>query len=346
MEEINCPRSFIQWTFLEGKGATDFSYFRIGGREFAAVLTPSNVSVFEIFQTWFFHIQSISSARSHSVKAFSIADGHYMVIAGDTSELYRWNTATRSFDKHQDILTNGALHAEHVTIGTLDFLVFSCSGTDEFTDMTDESPSYVYAWSSQLNRFFLYQRLPTIGAVRATFQSTDSGSFITIDQQSHASESNSTVFKWNGTYFDFLQHFRSNSAYIFAGMKYLFAVSSSAIHRYDPTTGRFVFHSTLPIPQNYTANQSYKYFSINTEHYLGSTGSLSTRSDDGGAQTKEAVTIYRLGGARFTQHQILEGISSVPVSLSGFEARGGEVVLAITKRSGVSFWKWSTCVNP
>lgn len=346
VEEMNCPRSFTQWAFLEEVGAKDFSYFRIGEREYAVVLTSSGVSVFEILYTWFLRVQALSSMASQSVKAFSVADDHYMVITGNTSELYRWNTATQNFEKHQDILTNGALHVEHATIGTLDLLIFSCRGTDELTGMTDESPSYVYAWSSQLSRYFLYQRLSTVGAVHATFQSTDSGSFVAIAQQSHTSRSNSTVFRWNGTYFNFLQHFHSNSAYIFAGGEYLFAVSSSAIHRYDPITGRFAFHSTLPIPQNYTANQSYKYFSINTEHYLASTGTLSTTSDNGGVLTSEAVIIYRLDGARFTQHQILEGIGSAPVSLSGHEARGGEVVLALTKRSGMSFWKWSTCINP
>lgn len=342
MEEVNGPKSFTEWTFLTEDGATDLSYLQIGEREFIAVLTSFRVSVFEIFHSSFFRLQSFPSVGPRSVNAFSLAGGHYIAIAGDTSELYRWNAASQQFEKFQDIPTSGAMHVQHFPIETLDFVIFSCSRTDKLTGATDETPSYVYTWSAQLNRFLLYQRLAIIGAVRATIQSTSTDTFLAIAQKIHFSDPSFTVFKWNGTYFDLLQLFPSDSGYIFTGGECVFAVSSSAIHRYDSATSRFIFHSNLPIPQNYSAATSYRYFSINTEHYLAAGGSMLTRSDSGDALPGEVVMVYKLDGAHSIQHQMLEGVST---SLSGFEAKG-ESVLGMISSIGVSFWKWSTCINP
>jgi hypothetical protein len=337
MEEVSGPKFFTQWSTLSEVGVTDFNYFQIGPREFIAVLTPSNVSVFEVLFSSFFHLHSLPSSKSRGLNTISMDGVQYLVVAGDTSVLYRWNALRQRFEKLQDILSNGAVHVQHFSLGNLDFLIFSCSGTDRLTGETDNTPSYVYAWSSWSNRFRLYQRLPTIGAVRATAESANTDSFLAVAQRNHTSASSSMIFKWNGTYFDFLQASNSSSAYLFGIGECTFAASASTILRYDTSAGRFVFYSTLPTPQNYTMGTEYRHFAINTEHYL----TVAVNSN-----IRKAVLVYRLNGNHFLQYQMLDNVGKAFTSLSGYKSVRGRSILATISSNGVSLWKWSTCVNP
>lgn len=344
MEEVNGPKLFTKWASLhmENAAITDVTSLQVQDRDLLAVLTD-RISVFEIARpsasVSFVLLQTLSNSDgatttpSRAVTTLALANDRYVVGVGDTSGLHRWNAMTQRFDKIQDIATEGALHVEHVTVESLDFLVFACRGP----------ASYVYVWSDSLDRFLLYQRLPTTGAVRASgTQSAETGTFVTITQRTSEPRSNSVVvFKWNGTYFDSVQSFRSNSAHVFAAGACVFLADASNVQRYDAAVGKFVHHTSLPGQHN--ASGEYEHLSLNTEQYLATVGSSTESSRN------KVVNVYRLAGAGLALHQtIANATTGGTPTLRGLKLSGGRanVLALVNGGTSVALWKWTTCINP
>lgn len=338
--ELNGPRFFAFWTSLslENDSLRDMTYLQIGAREFITVITTSHhVHVYEIARSSFNLFQTLSSSGTltpSGVEAISV-DGRYCIaITGGRSALFCWNAASQRFDEHQELFTREAVHVRFVSAGTYHFLVFACNGSSD-------APSYVYVWSSQSDRFLLFQHLPTVGGVSASVQSTSIGSFITITQRTETAQSCSMVFKWNGTYFDYLQSFHSNTTFVFAAGEIVFLISSATVHRYDFASGQFITHSTLPIQRNNSINNAYDYFSINTEHYLAVGGQQLGASGSHGT-----IDVHRLDGASFVPYQTVQAPSGL-FALQGFQSSSGRKVLAFTSGgNSMSFYRWTTSDSP
>ena len=316
------PRFFALWTALEQSEVRDLSYLRVGEREFIAVLLSSTrVSIFEISGTSFVAFQNLSSSSPLGIAAFSFDGSHSCIaVASDTSAVYCWSSDSLSFEKIQDIYTPKAVNVEFLTIISRHFLVFSCNGSDS------QISSLVYLWQS--NRFHLIQYLPTVSAVRATFQSSSTGEFLVVAQSTIPSSS--LVFKWNETHFADLQSFDSSTTFPFSIGDHVFIASGSAIHRYSPAGNTFIEHSSL---QGYSDGsiRSYEFFSTGSESYLVVSSQSST--------IPGTVTIHRHTGAGFLPYQSLPS-PGVDVVVQGFQNKDGRQMLALSSLGDVSFYEW------
>ncbi len=292
----------------------------------AALIPSTGVLAFEVSGSSFALLQTLPSADVLGMAAFSFDESHHCIaVASGGSVLYCWNDVSQRFDKIQDIPTREAVSVEYLTVANHHFLVFPCNGSD------NNIPSFVYVWQS--DRFFLYQYLPTMSAVQASFAATSLGSILIMSQSS--SPSSSKVFSWNGTHFSHTQSFDSNTAFLFSIGEHIFAASSSVLHRYLPASNTFAEHSVLQGNKNCSI-RAYAYFNISTEHYLvvSSQHSASTTSPG-------AVTVHKLNGMDFVPYQTLQPPPGGVTKVRGFEDAWGRHVLALASAGeSVSFYRW------
>ena len=314
----------------------DLEYLQVDKRQFLAIVTSSSpVKVYEVNGSSFSLFQTLSvSANSSAVKGFRMNDRQYLIVANSKqSKLYCWNSTSQFFEKFQDIGTRGAVYVEYVYIHSFHLLLFSCYSYGGHVNV----PSFVYIWSDNLEQFLLYQYLLITGGLRSSTLSTSSGTFVSV-YSSYQTNSNSIVFKWNGTYFDRLQSFESSPSYIFEAGLYTFIVSLNTVYRYDLVSGRFTHHSTLPNQLDTTGR--YEYFTINTEHYLAVSHRSSSTSN--GSTSGDVVVVYRLVGVDFVVHQRVAAPGREVLGLHAFEVNEREKVLAVTSRdAAMSLYKWT-----
>lgn len=346
LSDLNGPRFFASWHSLEreGEGITDVAYLRVGTRDLLLVLTSANLHIYELLQSTSLLLQTLTLSLSTplaTMEAFSVSGRDCVAVAGGRGQIFCWSASSQSFLKTQDLYTSGAVSVEYFqqTGTSFRFLIFSCNGT---TAAGGGMPSYVYVWSS--DRFFLFQYLPTSGAVRSSSVSTSAGSFIAVTTQAgQAGQFGSTVFRWNGTHFDHFVTFDSDAAHLFAAGELIFMVSSNALHRFDPVSSSFVTHA--PISDDSLRHAVLQYFSINTEHYLvvgkGSSTSNGTAAATPVPPDASPVSVYRLDGAELVLHQALEARDVR--TLRGFKvgAEGRSVLAELSEGGVVSLYRWT-----
>lgn len=346
VKELNGPRLFTAWTTLALVSVRDLSYLSIEMRELVVVITTSHVSVYDIKQSSFMLLQTLSSANPRGVRAFSVGRRHCIAVAAPTSELFCWNALTQQFDRHQEFRIVEAVHVELVSVASRHFLVFSCGGV---------TSSSVFLWNTASDRFLLYQLLPTSGAVRsyAASTTTSAGTFVGVAQTDSSSHSSLAVFNLNRTlgYFEHVQSFDSaDSASLFAGGNCVFVISSSTVHMFDSASEKFIAQFALP-SQHDGLVSFYEYFYINTEHYLvvgsrsDNTSSAVATSSDSSAKNG-LVTVYKLAGAQFLPYQTIEAPNGVS-ALQGFRSStgSGTYVLTVISDVGVALWNWTPCAE-
>ena len=342
MSELNGPKFFALWASLNQVTVKDLSYFRIGNREFLAVVTTSfRVYIYEIVNSSFSLFQTLPSVDAHDVESFSLNSDHCLAVASSQrdrlkrgkSELFCWNATSAQFVKWQNIGSRGAVHVKFVSVDSFKFLIFSCfSYNGRF-----EVSSSVYSWSYEVREFQLFQYLPTVGAIHSSVLSTRNEAFISIYSSHHNSSTEhheSKIFKWNGTYFDILQSFHSDPVYLFRAGHFIFIASEGHIYRYDSVTQNFISHSTISNQQQ-NSTAIYEYFSINTEHYLA----VSLSAGSVPSSKNSEIILHRLEGANFFPHQTIS-VPSHATSLHLLRMRNGRKVLSFTGGDRVLLFEW------
>ncbi len=340
LNSLNGPRFFTPWSSLQlSEGVVDSSYLQIASRQLLVILTNySLIHVFELRnQSSFVEIQVLPSRQAWSLKGFSMGRKDCLAVAqssqalgnnGDEvrSVLYCWNATMQHFQKFQDLDTRGALHVEYVSTGsTHKFLVFACSRYRGKSSML----SYVYVWSSLEQRFFLFQYLPTFGAVRSIAVHTEDATFLSVRQMKGSLNSSTKMFAWNGTHFHHVTFVSPRAGYVFAAGQCMFIISSGTIYRRDVDSKDFTFHSTLQ--GSHDLRDVYEYFSTDNEHFLAVSHFM--------GNTSSSLAIYRLNGFDFVPYQnvsIPSGLSFVKV----FSLVENGLVLAVIGRQNIELLEW------
>lgn len=342
LSSLNGPRFFTQWTSLQlSEKVVDTSFLQIGNKQMLAVLTTSFlVHVFELHnQSIFVEAQILPSRQAQSIKGFSLRGRDCLAVAQSSqalqsgvedkakSALYCWNATSDSFEKLQDIATRGALHVEFVSIRHIfEFLVFSCS---RYRGQTN-TPTYVYVWSEDRQRFLLYQYLPTVGAIRSSAMSAEDSTFLSVHQINGDASSSTNIFVWNGTYFHHVQSLSARTGYVFAAGRCMFMVSSGVIYRHDMDHKNFTFHSTLRGPQD--SRDLYEYFTASNEYFL-----VVSHFEGNGS---DSLAIYRLNGFDFVPYQNIPVQSGLSSATKVLGLQQDKLLLAIIGGKNMELLEW------
>ena len=316
----------------------DSSFLLVGDKLILTTLiTSSHLQIFELRnQSNFVEIQSLTLSYAQSVMGFHIGGRSCFAVAQSKrmprdgehevkSLLYCWNASSKTFTKHQELATRGAVHVELVSIGQSFFLIVSCSRRGK----NSNSLIYSYVWSEQRQQFLLYQYLPSEGAISTKAITTQHSTYLTVrevDGLLHTTK----IFIWNGTYFSQKQLVSSETGFIFAVGHSIFKIADSNIYTLDLYSKEFVFHSVLAGSRNRT--NAYSFFTVSNEFYLAET--------QYGRNGIMSLLIYRMNGFDFTPYQNL-ALQSDSFSVKVLWLHQNGVLLAIMYDNVLKLFKWS-----
>ena len=345
----------------------DIRYFSIGNREFVGAVSTTSAQVrhglviYEIVNTdHLVHVQTIQSESISSIKPFSLGSSYYIVVAHYfrcnvrlNSKLYHWNGSqfVLSTSSTNNFRTTGVMDVDFTEDSKNNsFLAFAAYDNLK----TYNIPTYVYLNHPNLrNNFLHYQSLPTTGAKRVHFFTHQDTTYLLVAQQRSADGSyvtNSTVYRWNSTYFEVFQHIQTYGAsdllpFEIGPYFFIVAVNShrESSHRgsghkieskvYRLTEGGFVEHAVLN-----TRNSSMAHvFRIQTQTFLAMANSY---DDNNGSFTTPSV-IYLVDGPNFVPFQ--EIATQKAMYMHTFKLKNGCTALAVANEAGKSkIYKWSS----
>ena len=329
-------------------------HFVIDNEDFIGILINdtaqpqlSGIAIYKYSQQSILLVQNIQAVGPTSFKQFKIGDDVFLVVVSVTSrgasgpntdsKLYKWQPKEETFTFVQTFDAPGARDVEFIAVENRGkFLIFSC-GTDGQGRMQE---TIVYLWVSTRKDFRYYQSLPTRGGDKIHSITTHHNHiFIAI-----ASQSMSTVYGWNGTYFVLHQEFsNSRDLYPFqvGAHTFLTAVNehdgTTVVYRLDDHSRQFVVHISVSVPGAVSA----EYFSISSEHFLAF-----GRQRASSSSSQPTVSIYKMDGPQLLPFQDLAEASSVK-SLNSFKLVSGCSVLAVSEGNSekVTIYSWKNALN-
>jgi len=349
---VEGPRFFKEWRDISLSGVSQVRSFSIGEKQIlGAINTNTNSShqyheivIYETLEdSPLLHIQTISEESPVSFKYFSIDNNQFIAVANHLqsnvehqsvpSRLYKWNGTL--FNKVQDFPTEGAKDVDFINIRNSEsFLVFSGH---------HNRPSYntsllVYVWVPNRQTFTFYQKLPTTAAQKVHFLKSGRETYLTVasEHDRHGNgHTNSSVFQWNGTYFNLFRlvpTYHARDLYPLRIGCHLFVVAANFFHNasynvistiYRLDNGNFVEHASF---EGAVAAES---FTIETEYFLAVANSVNKSS-----------VIYKFTGPSLVPFQEIP-MSSVSY-IHAFTLKSGCKALAVSNSAGkAKLYKWT-----
>ena len=340
----------------------DIRYFSIGEREFLGAVSTTSTQVrhglviYEIINSdHLVHVQTIQSESISSIKPFSLGNSYYIVVAHYfrrdvrvNSKLYRWNGSqfVLSTSPTNNFRTTGVMDVDFTQDSKSNsFLAFAAHDNLK----TYNIPTYVYRNHPNMGNDFLhYQSLPTTGAKRIHFFTHQDTTYLLVAQQRSADRNyltNSTVFRWNSTYFEVFQQIQTYGAcdllpFEIGPYFFIVAVNShqGSSHNieskvYRLTERGFVEHAVLDTRGASMAHM----FRIQTQTFLAVANSY----DDNNGSFATPSVIYLVDGPNFVPFQ--EIATQRAMYMHTFKLKNGCTALAVANEAGKSkIYKWSS----
>ena len=200
-------------------------YFKIGDQHYLAVANHydgtsyrqnSVIYQWSLSQEQFVVFQSIETFGANRFDFFEIRNEQFLAISNyrdDSSHsinsfIYKWNSS--KFEKIQEIATEGAASSETFAISNETFIAFA----NHFSAQKQWSlQSVVFKWSGQ--QFVKLQSLQTYGALDVGSFSVNGSTFLAFANYRSGSgqhNTNSPIYKWNGSHFVLFQSIPTRGA--------------------------------------------------------------------------------------------------------------------------------------
>lgn len=224
----NCGKRFHVQQNVTTRGAVDMEVFEVDNNTFLAVANFHVIGTSDGYNTKSFVykmnpksdefelFQEFPTIGCRALVAFTTRGESYLVAAnhydGTTYDLrsviYKWNGT--QFENFRKVRTSGASAAQFFTLAGESYLMFA----NYRNDTTVSVSSVIYKWLPGGN-LELFQNLQTHGAVDCQVYESQYGVFLVFanyytPQTMYNVES--TVYKWNGTRFVFLQNILTSAA--------------------------------------------------------------------------------------------------------------------------------------
>jgi hypothetical protein len=291
-------------------GALQPAPFQINGEHFLAI--PNyfngqsyhlNSQIYKWNGTQFSLVQTIPTFGAYDLHPFSVGDQHFLAIANfdqnvyaANSEIYKWNGS--QFVPFQTIPTTGGIDWESFSIDNRHFLALATHYNGSF-----ERESLIYEWKG--TQFVLFQSLPTRGAHKWThFLTIGTERFLALTTYfyvgSGTEDTQSELYKWNGSQFVFNQTFNTDfdldfDTFTINGQLFAAIINNSRISNTVDSKilkwngSQFVDFQNIPT----TGGLNWDYFTVKGWHYL----LLTTNTT--------LPQIYRWNGADFELYRVL-----------------------------------------
>ena len=249
------------------------------------------------------------------------------------------------FTKVQEFATSGAKDVDFISMRLGRFLVFSCYHNTQ----THATPSLVYIWNVAISRFVYYQALATNGARKVHFFTSQSQTFLSVAceyDESRNGNINSTVFRWNGTYFDLYQNIPTHQAHdlypvvigsgchtFLVAANFFDNISHNILSRvYRLEEKGFVEHIALPT-KGAVAVES---FVIRSEHFIA----IANSHDEDTGSSNTISTVYKIDGPNFVPFQEIP--TKKASFIHSFNLRDGCMAVAVANKAGrAKLYKWT-----
>jgi len=225
---------FVELQSITTNAIDSWNFFTIGGNYY---LSASNTySVAKIYK-WnsttglFDELQSMPTNGAYDSEIFTIGTDSYIVFANyyTNSDVYKWNTSTSKFNTTaiQTLSTTNGLDSEFFTIGSNNYISISSLAGEN-----------LYKWNTSTSKFdtTAIQTLSTSNASDSRYFMVGSDSYIAVANHN----SNSTIYKWNGSSFVLWQTVTTSGArdcnFFTIGTKNYLSFASdgtSKIYRFD-----------------------------------------------------------------------------------------------------------------
>jgi subtilisin family serine protease len=291
-------------------GALQPAPFQINGEHFLAIPNYFNGQSYHLNShiykwngTQFSLVQTIPTFGAYDLHPFSVGDQHFLAIANfdqnlyaANSEIYKWNGS--QFVPFQTIPTTGGIDWESFNIDNRHFLALATHYNGSF-----ERESLLYEWNG--SQFVLFQNLPTRGAHKWThFLTIGTERFLALTTYfyvgSGVEDSQSELYKWNGSQFVFNQTFATDfdldfDAFTINGQLFAAIINNSRISNTVDSKilkwngSQFVDFQNIPT----TGGLNWDYFTVKGWHYL----LLTTNTT--------LPQIYRWNGSQFELYRVL-----------------------------------------
>ncbi|MGE3724218.1 MAG: hypothetical protein AB7I41_01610 [Candidatus Sericytochromatia bacterium] len=291
-------------------GALQPAPFQINGEHFLAIPNYFNGQSYHLNShiykwngTQFSLVQTIPTFGAYDLHPFSVGDQHFLAIANfdqnvyaANSEIYKWNGS--QFVPFQTIPTTGGIDWESFNIDNRHFLALATHYNGSF-----ERESLLYEWNG--SQFVLFQSLPTRGAHKWThFLTIGSERFLALTTYfyvgSGIADTQSELYKWNGSQFVFNQTFATDfdvdfDTFTIGGQLYAAIINNSRISNTVDSKilkwngSQFVNFQNIPT----TGGLNWDYFTVKGWHYL----LLTTNTT--------LPQIYRWNGSQFELYRVL-----------------------------------------
>ena len=212
---------FVEFQSIATHGAFNWKYFIIGTDHYLAVANYQNDISYNIDSkiykwngTQFVEFQSIATHGAEDWEYFMIGTDYYLVVANylnKNSDIYKWND--NKFVEFQSILTDSASDWKHFMINSDHYLIVA----NDHNDKTHNIDSKIYKWDSNIDKFVLFQLIPTNGALDWEHFVIDNDHYLVVANcyNDLTVNKNSKIYKWNinTNKFDLFQSIPINGAF-------------------------------------------------------------------------------------------------------------------------------------
>lgn len=231
-----------------------------------------------------FHMQPIQTIASNNARAwefFTIGDKKFLAAAEFTkdypagnkdidSTIYQWDG--KQFSPYQFIPTHGARYLRHVMIDNTHYLMIVNSQTSAADKNSYDVNSVLYRWDGK--RFQPYQSFPTKKIINLRFFKVSGETYLALAAGTHGEEKNtesqSSIYKWNGKNFNLVQSIKTASAndleaLSIDGKEYLAVANSFNTSDIFQWNGKeFKLYQTLATKDA----RDFEPFGLNGQHFL------------------------------------------------------------------------------
>lgn len=363
-------RYFKFWLELDLFSTIFIRHFKIKERHFLGVISQSNrsaangVVIYEVLDSkQLVPLQTFSKISASSFKVFCLESYYYMIVAhhydptdrnppSETSELYRWNSATSNFSlstgagADNDFKTKGVKDVDFIThTDGNSFLAFAAHNDKKSFNVSTK----IYRHHPSRGKDFFHDtNITTSGAYRVNFFNFKSVTYLFVAEERSPRRSfrtNSSIYRWNGTDFELMQEIETDAAndllpFAIGDNFFVVAVNNrEGSFQYNTKSivyilcdGVFVFYHAL----NTKGANKAEFFRVGIESFL-----VFSNSRDSNNSISTASVIYRVEGAKFVCFQEIFTQNAMYVHV--FKLENGCTVLAIAnKGSQPRLYQWTS----